>query len=210
MTAPFVVYAQRSRSAWLARFLSFKDYRCYHDVAITMRSLDDVVRFFRQPKTGSAETAAAPGWRILHHHIPNMRAVVVRRPVEDVVDSMMGVDLAGIATYDREKLMRGVVYGARILDQISEQRGVLTVEFADLEHDHVCRAVFEHLLQVEMPYDWWLKWRHINVQADVPAMLRYYQAHRDEIEGFKWAMKAEMRRLVAAGAIGRRAAHAIV
>jgi hypothetical protein len=200
--APFIVYGlPRSRTAWLSTFLSYDGWTCHHEMAIHMRSVDDVRAFFAQPKTGTCETAAGQGWRILHHHVPDLRAVVVRRHVDDVVDAMMAVDVEGVATYDRAKLRANMEYGARVLDQISARPGVLTVDYEALERKDVCAAVFEHCLGVDMPDAWFERWRGVNVQADVKAVLNYYFQHRTEIDSFKRAMKSELRQLVKLGAI---------
>ena len=86
--APFIVYAlPRSRTKWLSRFLTYGGWTCWHDVAVGMRSMADVDRFFARPNTGTAETGAAPGWMLLAQRFPDMRVVVVRRPVRSTSPS---------------------------------------------------------------------------------------------------------------------------
>ena len=55
---PFVVFAlPRSRSAWLARFLTWGDWMCGHDELRHCRSLDDVRAWLAMP---CAAWVAAP------------------------------------------------------------------------------------------------------------------------------------------------------
>jgi len=203
---PFIIYAlPRSRTAWLARFLTYRDWTCHHEAALAMRSIDDLIALARRPNTGAAETAASLAWRILHHHVPDLRAVVVRRPADAVVEAMLRVDVAGVATYDRDKLRAGMARGARALDEISAQPGVLAVDYADLDREDACAAIFQHCLPYGFDRVWWGQWRSCNVQADVRSVLRYYHSNRAAVDGFKRTCWREMRRLAYAGLIERRA-----
>jgi hypothetical protein len=155
-----------------------------------------VPAFFAQENTGAAETAAGPGWRLLHHHFPEMRKVVVRRPVADVVEAMMRMDVGGVATYDRDKLTRIMVRSRRDLDALSAVPGVLTVDFDDLIREDACAAVFEHCLPFEFDRAWWEGLRLRNIQIVMKHFLLYYYANREAVEGFKRSCKRELRRLV--------------
>ena len=139
-----------------------------------MRSLDDVAAWFSQPCIGSAETAAAPWWRLLAKFAPNAKIVVVRRPVADVVESLMSLsgvefDRAGITS-----LMRGL---DRKLDQIEARLDCLSVNFTDLDSEATCRAVFEHCLPYAFDRDHWASLAPVNIQCDMRAMVRYVQAN---------------------------------
>lgn len=199
---PFLVYAlPRSRTAWLSEFLTYREWSCGHEFSIQMRRFDEVLAYFRRPNVGSSEPAAGPGWPILCHHFPEMRRVVIRRPVDEVVDAMMRVDIGDEFTYDRQKLHQIMSRSARDLDRLSAQPGVLTVPFSDLEREDACAAVFEHCLPYDFDRSWWESLRHRNIQIDVKALLRYYHANRDGVDGFKRACRVEMRRLAREGLI---------
>jgi hypothetical protein len=202
--APFIVYAlPRSRTKWLSRFLTYGGWTCWHDVAVGMRSMADVDRFFARPNTGTAETGAAPGWMLLAQRFPDMRVVVVRRPVDDVLASHVKV-LEGYV-FDADRLRRNMTYEARMLDRIAERPGVLTVDFADLDREAVCRSVFEHCLPYAMPAGHFEGLRDRNIQVDFPSLVNYCLAHRGGIEAFKRAAKADLRALARSGRIGRAA-----
>lgn len=204
--SPFIVFGlPRSRTAWLSAFLSYRDWRCFHEVAITLRSIEEIKSFLGQPRIGVAETAAAPGWKMLRHYFPEARIVVVHRPVEEVVDAMMNVDVSGIARYDPVLLERNMQRIDRSLDRIAAEPDVLTVGYADLDREEVCAAIFEHCLPYPHDHAWWAITRRRNIQADTRQVLRYYADHRDAVERFKLLCKSEMRRLAYAGLIRNRA-----
>ena len=114
---------------------------------------------------------------------------------------MLAVDLCGVAEYDEALMRRVMVREARALDEISEQSGVLTVDFADLNRSDACAAVFEHCLPHRFDSQWWRSLKDRNLQSDVPELLRYFHAHRNAIETFKRDCKSELRRMAYAGAV---------
>lgn len=175
---PFIVLGlPRSRTAWLSRFLAYGDYTCGHEELRHCRSLDDVAAWFAQPFTGTAETAAAPWWRMIPADI---QVVVVRRPVGNVVESLM--HLPG-CLFDRAALESGMKRLDHKLDQITARRdNVLSVTFDGLNDEAVCKAVFEHCLPYEFNRDWWASWAPVNVQCDMRAILRYFEAHRPALD----------------------------
>ena len=202
---PFMIYAlPRSRTAWLSRFLSYGAWTCHHESSLAMRSMDDVSAFFRQPNTGAADTAAAWGWRILKHRFPDMKMVVVRRPVDDVVSAVLSMDVGDVVTFDAVALRKKMEYGARMLDQISAQPGVLTVNFTDLNQPETCATIFEHCLPYRFDREWWEGLRGQNVQADAGGMMAFYHQNKVAIEAFKRACMSELRSLARSGAIAGR------
>jgi hypothetical protein len=195
---PFLVYAlPRSRTKWISKLLTWRDTTCHHEAALGMRTWSDVTAFFARPNTGAADTAAAPGWRLLHHHIPALRAVVVHRSVDEIVPAIIAA-AAGYATYDEDRLRRVMTYGRRMLAQIAAQPGTLTVDFADLDREDCCAAIWRHCLPYGFDRDHWRGLAGRNVQVRYVSLLQYYHAHRPAIEGFKRACRAEMRPLVRA------------
>lgn len=203
----FIIYTLgRSRSAWLSRFLTHGAWHCFHEIGIKMRSLDDVREFFSWPYVGTIESGAAHGSHLLQHMVPDLKQVVIRRPVEDVVASYLALDLKGLFVYDEPALWKAMHRAARELDRISDQPGVLTVDYADLDTFEGCARVFEFCFGYQPLMFHWLEWAFRNVQMDVPAHLMEYRENRAEIEAFKSECKRELRRLAYAGEIRKDAA----
>ncbi len=203
MKPDFIIYAlPRSRTAWMSKFLSYGGWSCWHEQAIFMRSIEDFKTILSWPQIGTVETAMAPGWRLLHHYAPNINCAVVKRPIDEVVKSMMATDLKGIATYEKSSLTRVIEYGDRMLDDITKNvPGCLTLDFADLSTKQGCKALFEHCLPFEFDERWWQEINTRNVQVDVSEYVRYYHLNRPEIDGFKKLCWRELRRLRQAGEI---------
>lgn len=194
--SPFIIYAlPRSRTAWLAEFLTYGPWTCFHERAVTMRSLKDVRAFFSQPHMGTVETGVSPGWPLINALVPNIRTVAIHRPVDDVVKSIKEIDVSSFATYDYEKLRRNLTHMSRCLKRISDLPGVLSVEFSGLESEATCKAIFTHCLPYHFDRPWWDFMKDQNVQIDVPEHVRYCLAHKTEIEKFKRECKSHLRAL---------------
>lgn len=200
---PFIVYAlPRSRTAWMAEFLTYGGWGCWHEQSIYMRRIEDLKALLSNPGIGTVETAAAQGWRLLHHYNPDVNAVVVRRPIDDVVRSMMATDLKGEAHYEEASLRKIMEYGDRMLSDVSANcHNCLTLDFADLATKDGCAALFEHCVPFAFDNDWWTEMAAKNVQADVLAAIRYFHENRAEIQGFKKLLWRDLRRLRTSGEI---------
>jgi len=169
----YVIFAlPRSMTAWLSRFLSYGDWVCGHDEIRYMRSFDDVNAWLSQPCTGTIETAGATWWRLVK---PGMKVVTIRRPVADVVDSLMRIPGC---VFDRDELTREMIRLDRKLDQIEARiPGVLSIPFDDLKTEGACAAVFEHCLPYAHDSAYWHALAPINIQIDMPRLIRYCAAY---------------------------------
>ena len=202
----FLVFAlPRSRTAWLSRFLSHGEWNCGHDEIRHMRTLDDVTAWFSQPFTGSVETAGAPWWRLLPRYAPDVKIAVVRRPVSDVVDSLMRID--GVM-FERERTERHIWRLDRKLDQLTARvPGVLSVDFADLENEATCSRLFEHCTGSPHDHQHWSALAPVNVQIDFKALVRYTEAYGGVLNRLSSAAKQKslaamtMTKPVASGAM---------
>lgn len=198
--APFLVLAlPRSRTAWLARFLTYGDFHCAHEQARHVRTLEDVASWLSQDWTGAAETSVARWWRLARRIRPDLRIVTVRRPVEQVVESLMRLDLRGIFAFDRERLTREMERLDRALNRVEDAAGdVLSVGFDDLQDEAACRRVFEHCLPY--PYDplWWEELAPANIQTDMRALMRYAVAHQRQMAAAGTALRRQIRSLLGA------------
>lgn len=196
---PFVIFAlPRSRTAWLSRFLSCGGWHCGHDELRHLRTLDDVGAWFSQPFTGTVETAAAPWWRLLKRYAPEARVVVVRRPVGEVVESLMRLE--GL-TFDRARLTANMQMLDRKLGQIIRRvPGAISVDYAGLTQEATCAALFEHCLSLPHDRVRWAAFAAVNTQIDMVAMMRYAEAYRPALMRLGNSAKQQ----ILAGMMGRQ------
>lgn len=190
--APFVIFSlPRSRSRWLSSFLGYGDWQCGHDEVRHCRSLDDVKSWLAQPCTGTVETAGAAFWRLLLQYQPDVRVATIRRPVDEVLHSLKATGVEFNHT-----LMPLLRHLDRKLDQV-EQRvpGVRSFTFADLNTEASCAELFEYCLPYRHDSAWWQQLAPLNVQINLDHMMRYYHAHRRQLD--KVTKQAKQRMLSA-------------
>lgn len=164
---PFVVMAlPRSRTFWLSKFLTYGGWNCGHDEARYLRSMDDLASWWNLPCNGSVETSGAFWWRLIPSET---KIVVIKRPVNEVVDS-----LCKIAPFDRIVLKKEIIKADRKLNQVIVRRpDTLVVDYAELEYEPACAVIFEHCLPFNHDSNWWNYLSKMNLQIDFPALLRY-------------------------------------
>lgn len=176
----FVVLAlPRSRTAWMSRFLTYGNWLCGHDEIRHARSLDDLHAWLGMERTGTVETSGAPFWRWLTAARPDARIAVVRRPVDEVVASLMALNIG----FDRAVMTKAMVMLDRKLSQIvARVPGVLALDYSDLATEAGCARLFEYCLSVSHDPGWWAAVSAVNIQISMPHLLRYYQAHRAQLD----------------------------
>ena len=175
-STPFIVLGlPRSRTTWLSRFLSYGDWICGHDELRHVRSLDDVKAWFSQPNCGTVETDAARWWRLFDRFAPGAQIAIVRRPVDEVVESLLNIPMV---SFDRGEIANLMARADKKLDQVAARvPGVIEVHYDDLRSEDACARIFEHCLPYPHDRAWWKHHAGKNIQTDFYALTRYCQAY---------------------------------
>lgn len=176
---PFVIFAlPRSRTYWLSVFLTYGGHTCAHDEALHVRGVDDVQAWFSQERVGSVETAGAYFWRLVRDIRPDVRIAIVRRPVIEVIESLMATGLP----FDRATLANRIGRINRKLDQIERHiPDALSVSYANLADEDTCARLFEHCLGEKHNHTWWERLAPINLQVNLAAQQEYMAAYASRL-----------------------------
>lgn len=163
--APFLVCGTpRSRTTWLARFLSYEGTVCEHEPSLRFHSRGDIATYFSRPNIGASDSPMTFLACDAKARIPNLKVVVVERPLDEVKQS------------GRE---RGLVFQDWFLARLSQEIAIvkaeldpLVVTFRDLEDRATCAAIFEYCLDQPFVFHWWHSLRHENIQSNIRQALR--------------------------------------
>src|SRR5215472_4031641 len=127
----FIIYClPRSRSAWLVHFLNYPfTYPLQpvaHDVAPLCKSVEGFIKAYKEEGMyGSVEIGGMIGWQVIRQELPDLKTIVMRRPLQDVYNSIAALgytaNLTSLAEYDA------------ILDLIAKQKGVHSINSSDLD-----------------------------------------------------------------------------
>jgi len=178
---PYAVFsAGRSRTMWLSAFLTYGICVCNFEATARVSSLSEVLTMLAIPGMGAAETLAAPAWPLLLTAEPRLRAVVVRRPTEEILASLLAATKDKLEL-DLDKLRHLLAYLRRALDKLGLQPQTLTVDFHELAREETCRAVFEHCLPYKHDSGWWKFLSEKNINPDVNRLAALYVQREREI-----------------------------
>ena len=144
MSPFFILCLPRSRSAWLANFLTYGPSFCFHEGLIGCSDTKALRR--KMEATGSTVVGNSDCGNIFHideimEEFPDARLVVVRRDVEESVKSVMAMGESF-----REV---GIIRAAdTILQKLPHLYSSLVIDFDDLNEDG-CRTIWEYCTQTE-------------------------------------------------------------
>lgn len=132
-----IVGYPRSRTAWLANFLTYGNVACGHEMLVDCekpKHLGRHVQVLGKPFSGSAETAAALFMPQILEKMPDSPVVFVKRKVEDVAASFVRLGMDG----DVRLLEAGLNFALKLPQ-------TLTIRFEDLNSLAVCRLIQNHV-----------------------------------------------------------------
>ena len=152
------------------------------------RDPSDIQAWLSQRFTGSVETTVQRWWRLFP---PGLKLVVIRRPLEEVVDSLMKIDTAQPIQFDRARLMKNLGKYDRALDVIERRLSPLTIPYDRLGSENICKLIFEHCLGLPHDHERWAKLADVNIQVHLPAEIRYSVAFLPQLmQGGRSAARA--------------------
>lgn len=179
---PYMVFtAGRSRTLWLSAFLTYGVCACHFEALVKVGSFTEVVNLLSIPGMGAAETLAAPAWPLLLTAAPALRAVVVRRPLEEILESLVE-GTKGKVELNVPVLRRLLAYVQRALDKLALQPQSLVVDFHELKNEEVCKAIFEHCLPYKHDSGWWKFMNEKVLDPDVIQLAALYHERKEQIQ----------------------------
>lgn len=180
--APFIILAlPRSRTAWLSKFLSYDGAKCGHDIAADCGSVAEF-KAKLSGLVGSVETGAVIGWKAIREAIPDAKIIVLKRPLDQIQDSLRAIGLGDAS------ILSEVAERRLILDVVGEQEDVPTISYDALNERDGCAWLFEYCLHKSFDMAWWDSFKDKNIQVDVAQMMQKLARNREKIK----ALKAEI------------------
>lgn len=187
--AKFVVMTlPRSRSAWMAEFLSYDGRVVGHDLTVECSSLQDFEDAL-EGVDGTVETGAVLGWQLLRSRHPSLRIATVERPLWDINASFAKLGVLGV-DWD-EMTARSLM-----LQALASQPGVLALHFDHLASEAGCHALFDHCLEGEAwDWRWWSDLAGKNIQINLPARLEKLRQNAPGLADLRAELVAEIAKL---------------
>jgi hypothetical protein len=158
MTPFFILSLPRSRTAWLAAFLSYSDVNCYHEAIPRAGSLAMLRRWMGEaPIVGNSDCGNILVADKLVAMFPTAKFVVVRRNVSDVCHSLrrIGIPPRYRDLCDQEKA----------LAKFAAERECMEISFDELESPLVTVQLAKYVLGVEMDMKRALQFSRLRIEV---------------------------------------------
>jgi hypothetical protein len=168
-----VIGTPRSRTAWLAKFLSTPERPFVHEPSVHWKGLDDLYRFLDGAGCAS-DSGLTLFWREAVRHRPDTRLIVVRRTVGEIVNSFQraGAPITDAATRVFYRVWREAVVA-------SAHHYAMPVPFWTMTHAPVCSAIFRQAHWHKPPRGYVTPWLAQNIQRDWREQFAAVAANRD-------------------------------
>ena len=156
MKSPFFITAfPRSRTAWLSNWLTTDSHFCWHDCTFK----DDLIG---EIPIGISSSEIAPQYGEISLIYPNAPWLLVKRDSVEALASFL--KFAERKQLNSKSFYDGIHHfwetRAKLLEELSHQPNVLTVEFFELDSIATAEKVWEHLLP-EFAFDE-RRWKMLN------------------------------------------------
>jgi hypothetical protein len=166
MTPFMITGLPRSRTAWLARFLTYGGRVCVHEPTYRWTSPSDLEAWCK----GTEGMSDSMGCWIAHEArklCPQMPLVVIRRPKAEVMASIAKLPYkkAAYLPYWLDRMNQR-------LDRVEDDLDCLSYRFDQLSNASVCASIFHYCHGQMIPPEWWGRWRDVNIQADIAEVLK--------------------------------------
>lgn len=147
MTDPFFILSlPRSRSAWLAAWLSYNGRPCWHDMLGNVTDAYGLQSLVEKGAVGFAETAGSYFPRVLHKTFPKAKFLIVSRNRDDVATSLVRLGKDGVRVADIADQML-----TEAIDYLKPRALTMHVAFDDLDDFGVLATIWRFLRNDPFP-----------------------------------------------------------
>lgn len=176
MITPFVILGSpRSRTAWLAEFLSWGGWTVHHEPSVHFKHISDIKPFLI-PNVGIVDSMLTLRWRDILRIRPDTRIAIVWRPQRDVLTSVSkiapGADLEPVAA------ILGLLWAE--VQAMRQEIDVPLFLFDDLRRRGTMDTLERYCTQRSTGSKRWREWKDINIQKNLGHTSEIMQAN---IEG---------------------------
>lgn len=176
----FITGLPRSRTAWMANFITYGNTHCFHDVFIECPRVSGLARLFRRCNTenvGVSDPALLMFYRAVMQLFPKARWLVIERSVADVIESSR-------IAFGRD-VEDGIIRMAKEAESLKRCKNVRVVQFDAIDDDPIGLAQYL-AVNFQSPPERNRLLSTLNVQVDAKVLNQELKASFDK-GGLVWA-----------------------
>lgn len=155
----FILSLPRSRTAWLANFLTYENSYCFHEGLLEGSNAAALSRLFAstgKPIVGNSDCGNILFMDELRASFPEAKLVIVERPLGEVVDELNDM---GLNNYDPKLLERA----EDLLSLAKQWLDALVLNFNDLD-ESACRHIWHHCIGTPFDENRWRMLDGLDIQ----------------------------------------------
>jgi hypothetical protein len=142
MNTFFITGFPRSRTAWLANFLTYGDSFCFHEATKYSNEIRDIKELFQSTSklyVGNSDSYIPFFAQALHSLFPDAKWVFIERDMDDVARSLNRI----FPGHDHQKLLS---MSLPFLDFVKKEYSPLMVKYEDLESMEECQKIWDYCI----------------------------------------------------------------
>lgn len=171
----FILGTPRSRTAWLADFLSLPERPCLHEPSQWLRGRPALAELLQKPGLAVSDSMLTLRWQDILEACPETRIVVVERPRQGVLMSFARMGIVDPVLERILDLIRAEITKLVSLETVSY------VPYHQLDDQATCERIYRFCVGAQAPHGHWRSRAMRKVLASVPTMLQRTAANREGI-----------------------------
>ena len=173
----FILSLPRSRTAWLANFLTYENAYCFHEGLLESSRVAALSRLFAstgKPIVGNSDCGNVLFVDELRASFPEAKLVIVERPLGEVVDELNDM---GLSNFDPETLE----YADHQLALAKRTQTALVVKFRDMD-ENACRHIWHHCIGTPFDENRWRMLDGLDIQIILSKKLEAIRRNGSNLE----------------------------
>lgn len=173
----FILSLPRSRTAWLANFLTFENSFCFHEGLLECDKVDKLKSLFAS--TGKQIVGNSDCGNILFldeliKAFPDAKYVVIKRPLEEVKKEMRGM---GLGDWDGWTLD----ISEKRMNEVMKDVDALIIDYHDLD-EQACKQIWDHCIGTPFNSTRWRMLDGLDIQIILQKKLEYMRSKLGNIQ----------------------------
>jgi len=157
-----------------------------HDIAPLCRSVEGFIKAYKEEGMwGSVEIGGVMAWQIIRQELPDLKTVVVRRPLQEVYQS--------VAALGYQAHLSNLAEFNALLDIVAQQPGVFSITSDSLDVPAAGKWLFEYCLELEFDFDWWSQMAALNIQVNIDDVMRIMPEIDERYQAFQQDVLSRMK-----------------
>ncbi len=181
----FVCGTPRSRTAWLANFLTTNNVYCFHELLVYCKTPTEIKDEFlktRKNIVGNSDSGNILFIDELKAEFPKSKIVLIKRNRDEVIQSLKKTGF--LISYQETELNGVIDYIIEEIENTRKKYECLYLDYNDLVSADCCKEIYEYCTGLSFDYDRWFLLSTLNIQVQKEVEMKRIDKLMDNKELF--------------------------